>query len=159
VKAFQIAADGGGIGHVGLRESVYMVADTVGWRLDDVKETIEPVLARNRASTEFFSVDRGYVIGLKQAAIGTTSNRAVVRMDLEMSVGAADPHDLIEIDGTPPLRLQIPGGVPGDIATASIMANCVPAIARSRLVGLLTMRDLPVVPYFRPRSQRPLDFE
>jgi hypothetical protein len=39
------------------------------------------------------------------------------------------------------------------------MANCVPAMARSRQVGLLTMRDLPFVPYFRPRQQRPLDFE
>jgi 4-hydroxy-tetrahydrodipicolinate reductase len=159
VKAFQMAADGGGIGHVGLRESVHMVADTVGWQLDDVKETLEPMPARNRQNTEFFSVDRGYVIGLKQTAIGVTSGRSVVRLDLEMSVGAQNPHDLVEIDGTPPVRLNIPGGIAGDLATASIMANCVPAMARSRQVGLLTMRDLPVVPYFRPRPQRSLEFE
>jgi 4-hydroxy-tetrahydrodipicolinate reductase len=150
VKAFQMGADAGSIGHVGLRESVCMIADTVGWRLDDMKETIEPVIARNRQNTEFFAVDRGYVIGLKQTAVGVTSNRPVIKLDLQMSVGATNPHDLIEIDGTPPVRFTIPGGIPGDVATASIMANCVPAIARSRQVGLLTMRDLPVIPYFRP---------
>jgi hypothetical protein len=156
VKAFQAGADAGGIGHVGLRESVQIIADTIGWRLDDVTETIEPVLARNRQNTEFFAVDRGFVIGLKQSAVGTVATRPVIRLDLEMSVGAKDPRDTVEIDGTPPLKMVIPGGVPGDVATASIMANCVPAIARGRQTGLLAMRDLPLVPYFRPRSRTEL---
>jgi 4-hydroxy-tetrahydrodipicolinate reductase len=150
VKAFQQAADGGGIGHVGLRESLFMVADTLGWRLDDVIETIEPVTATGRQNTEFFAVDKGYVIGLKQSATGVMSGRNVARLDLEMSIGARDPHDSIEIDGVPPVKILIPGGIAGDVATASIMTNCVPAVARSRETGLLTMRDLPVVPYFRP---------
>ena len=67
-----------------------------------------------------------------------------------MSIGAAKTRDSIEIDGVPPVKLVIPGGIHGDVATASIMTNCVPAMARSRETGLLTMRDLPVVPYFRP---------
>jgi 4-hydroxy-tetrahydrodipicolinate reductase len=158
VKAFQMAADSGSLGHVGLRESVHMIADTLGWHLDELNETLEPVIARSRQNTDFFSVDKGYVIGLKQSAVGVTSNRHVVKLDLEMSVSAANPHDLIEIDGTPPVRLSIPGGIAGDIATASIMANCVPAMARSRHVGLMTMRDLPLVPYYRPRPQATFDF-
>jgi 4-hydroxy-tetrahydrodipicolinate reductase len=151
VKAFQQAADAGGIGHVGLRESLFMVADTMGWRLDDVIETIEPVLAQGRQNTEYFAVDKGFVIGLKQSATGVMSGRHVVQLNLEMSISAANPHDSVEIDGVPPVKLVIPGGITGDIATASIMTNCVPAIARSRETGLLTMRDLPVVPYYRPR--------
>jgi hypothetical protein len=154
LKAFQQAADAGGIGHVGLRESLCMVADTIGWRLDDVVETIEPVVAKKRQNTEYFSVDRGFVMGLKQTASGMLSGKQVARLNLEMSVGAINPRDTIEIDATPPLKLMIPGGIQGDIATASIMANCVPSIARSRLTGLLTMRDLPLVPYFRPSAAR-----
>ena len=159
VKAFQAGADGGGVGHVGLRESRLMIADTMGWRLDEVKETIEPVVAREKQNTEYFAVDKGYVIGIKQSAAGTSSGRQVVRLDLQMSLGAKDPHDSIEIDGSPPLKLHIPGGIAGDVATASIMANCIPLMARSRQTGLLTMRDLPVVPYFRPRSPRRDDLE
>jgi 4-hydroxy-tetrahydrodipicolinate reductase len=96
---------------------------------------------------------------LRQAAIGTVSNREIVRLDLEMSLGAKDPHDGIDIDAAPPLKVLIPGGIAGDIATASIMANCVPAVARNRAVGLLTMRDLPLLPYYQPQPQRGAAFE
>ncbi len=155
VKGFQQGAGGGSIGHVGLRESAFMIADTLGWRLDDVTESIEPVVARERLKSEYFSVERGYAAGLKQTVRGLMSGREAIRLDLEMSLGAKDPHDSIEIEARPPLKLVIPGGIAGDVATASIMANCVPAIARSRMVGLLTMRDLPVVPYYRQRPQQP----
>jgi hypothetical protein len=75
----------------------------------------------------------------------------VIRLDLEMSLGAKDPRDVIDIDGTPRIRTVIPGAIQGDQATAAILANCVPAIARSRMVGLLAMRDLPLLPYYKPR--------
>jgi 4-hydroxy-tetrahydrodipicolinate reductase len=149
---FKQGAADGAIGHVGLRESLNMIADTLFWRLEDITETIEPVLARGRVKTEVFSIDKGYAIGLRQSVRGTSGGQEVLRLDLEMSIGARDPHDSILIDGDPPLRLNIPGGIQGDDATAAIVANCVPAIARSRLTGLLTMRDLPMLPYYRRRQ-------
>jgi 4-hydroxy-tetrahydrodipicolinate reductase len=155
VKGFEEGARGGAIGHVGLRESVFMIADTLGLKkLDEVTETLEPVVTRTRMRTEYFSIERGYVAGLKQTARALVDDREVVRLDLEMSMGAANPRDVIEIEGTPPVRVEIPGGIAGDVATASIIANCVPFVAHSRMVGVLTMRDLPVVPYFRPQTRR-----
>ena len=153
VEGFRRGASEGSIGHVGLRESLFMLAESLAWRLDDVGETIEPVVARNRHKTEFFSVDRGYVRGLQQSVRGLSGGREVVRLDLEMSLDAVDPRDVIRIDGTPPIEVRIPGSLQGDQATAAIVANCVPAIARSRAVGLLSMRDMPVIPYLRPRPQ------
>lgn len=153
VQGFQQGANDGALGHVGLRESLFMVCDTIGWRLDDTTETLEPVIARERVKTEYFSVERGYVVGLRQSARGVTAGREVIRLDLEMSLGAKDPHDSIEIEGQPPIKVHIPGGVQGDLATAAIITNCVPAVARSRTLGLLSMRDMPLVPYFRPRPQ------
>lgn len=155
VKGFEEGARGGGIGHVGLRESVFMMADTLGFnKLDDVTETLEPVVAKKRIKTEYFSVERGYVAGLRQSARAVVDNETVVHLELEMYMNVANPRDVIEIDGTPPVTLQIPGGVSGDIATASIIANCVPFVAQSRMTGVLTMRDLPAVPYFRPQQRR-----
>lgn len=142
----------GAIGHVGLRESLTLIADTLFWRLEDITETIEPVLARDRVKTDVFSIDKGYAIGLKQTVSGTNNGQEVVRLDLEMSLGARDPRDSITIDGEPPMRVNIPGGIQGDDATAAVVANCVPAVARSRMTGLLSMRDLPMLPYYRPRS-------
>jgi 4-hydroxy-tetrahydrodipicolinate reductase len=150
---FRQAAMANAVGHVGLRESAHMIADTMGWRLEDLAETLEPVLAAERLKTEFFSVDRGYAIGLRQSATALVSGQEVVRLDLEMTLGARDPHDAIEINGQPPVRMVIPGGIPGDVATASILANCLPAVSRSRLTGLLSMRDLGGLPYFRARPQ------
>lgn len=149
---FQRGAMDGAIGHVGLRESLYMIADTLGWRLEEVTETLEPVLAREKRKTEYYAVERGYCLGLKQSARGTISGQEVLRLDLQMCLGAKEPKDVIEIDASPPLRVVIPGGIQGDLATAAIVANVLPSVARSRQVGLLSMRDLPVVPYYRPRT-------
>lgn len=153
VEGFQRGASDGSIGHVGLRESLFMIADSMNWRLDDVTETIEPVVARQRYRTEFFSVERGYVRGLRQSARGMSGGREVVRLDLEMSIGARDPRDVLRIDGQPPIEVRVPGSLQGDQATAAIIANCIPAVARSRSVGLLTMPDMPMLPYLRPRPQ------
>ncbi len=150
-QGFQRGATDGAIGHVGLRESVFMISDTLGWHLDDVIETLEPVVARERKKTEFYSVEKGYALGLRQSARGIMGGNEVIRLDLEMSLGAREPRDAIEIDGKPPVRMVIPGGIQGDGATAAIVANCIPGIAESRQVGLITMRDFPLLPYYRPR--------
>src|SRR3972149_5796018 len=70
VEGFQRGANEGSIGHVGLRESLFMIADTMGWRLDDATETLEPLGAGRRYRSEYFSVDRGYVRGLRQSVRG-----------------------------------------------------------------------------------------
>ncbi len=153
VEGFQQGANEGAIGHIGLRESLFMIADSMGWRLDDVTETLEPLVAGRRYRTEYFSVERGYVRGLRQSVRGMTAGREAVRLELEMSLEAKEPRDVITIDGKPPVEVRIPGTLHGDQATAAIATNCIPAVARSRAVGLLSMRDMPVVPYLRPRPQ------
>jgi hypothetical protein len=70
-----------------------------------------------------------------------------------MTLGARDPHDRVEIDGQPPIKLVIPGAIQGDAATAAIIANVVPVVGRSRQTGLLSMRDLVGLPYYRPRDR------
>ena len=153
VEGFKRGASEGNIGHVGLRESLLMIADSLNWRLDDVQETIEPVVADVRQTTEYFAVEVGYVRGLRQSVRAIVSGEEAVRLDLEMSLGATDPRDVIRIDGEPPVEVRIPGSLQGDQATAAIVTNCIPALARSRAVGLMSMRDMPMVPYLQPRPQ------
>jgi 4-hydroxy-tetrahydrodipicolinate reductase len=153
VKGFREGADSGTIGHVGLRESAYMIADTLGWHLDDVAETLEPVIARRKMETEYRQVQKGSVAGLHQTVRGLIAGREVVHLDLQMSLNPANPRDEITIDGRPPIKVSIPAGIQGDQATAAIMINCLPAIANSRSVGLMSMRDMNMVPYMRPRPR------
>ena len=152
VAGFKQAAADEAVGHVGLRESASLIAETIGWRLDALTETVEPVQARGKLKTEYFTLEKGAVAGVKQVAVGSAAGQEVLRLELEMSLGAENPHDYIRIEGTPPLEVRIAGGVQGDQATAAIIVNCLPAIAFSGAqVGLLTMRDMPAVPFWRPR--------
>jgi hypothetical protein len=159
MEGFRHGANDGSIGHVGLRESLFMIADSIGWRLDDVAETLEPLVARERCRTEWFSVERGYVRGLRQSARGISAGREVVRLDWETSIAPKDPRDVIRIDAEPPVEVRMPGSLQGDRATAAIMTSCIPSVARSRAVGLLTMRDMPALPYLRPKPQPREDIE
>jgi len=53
VEEFRTRVKEGTIKHVGLPESVAMVADSLGLRIDEITETIEPKVATERVQTEF----------------------------------------------------------------------------------------------------------
>jgi hypothetical protein len=137
----QVAA--GAIKHHGLPESVAMVADGLGFTLDAISETIEPLIADEAIRTEFLEIARGQVAGVHQIACGTSEGKEKIFMELKMHVGARQPADTIELRGEPNLTLTIPGGTHGDIATAAIAANAIPAILAAP-AGLRTVRDLPL---------------
>ena len=136
----QVAA--GSIKHHGLPESVAMVADGLGLSVDHISETIEPVIAQTPVKTQFLEVAAGQVAGVHQIARGTSAGVEKVLMELQMYVGAENPADSVELRGEPNLALTIPGGTHGDIATAAIAVNMIPAILAAP-AGLRTMRDLP----------------
>ncbi|MGA9592135.1 MAG: hypothetical protein WBS18_03505 [Candidatus Acidiferrales bacterium] len=133
----------GNIKHHGLPESVAMVADGLGFALDEITETIEPVVASERVKTEFLEVAAGQVAGVHQVARGIFRGEEKIFMELKMYVGAKEPADTIELVGEPNLSLTIPGGTHGDIATAAVVVNAIPAIVAAN-AGLATGRDLPL---------------
>jgi 4-hydroxy-tetrahydrodipicolinate reductase len=53
----------------------------------------------------------------------------------------------VVIEGTPPLRMKVLGGVHGDIATTSITVNSIPRVLAAP-PGLHTMRSLPLASFF-----------
>ncbi|MFZ0637275.1 MAG: hypothetical protein WA755_12080 [Candidatus Acidiferrales bacterium] len=145
----QVAA--GVIKHHGLPESVAMVADGLGFAIDEISETIEPVIATERVRTEFLDVAAGQVAGVHQIARGTAAGKQRVFMELKMYVGAKDPADSIELEGEPRLALVIPGGTHGDLATAAVVVNTIPVILAAP-AGLRSSRDLPLG-FFAPNAE------
>ena len=137
----QVAA--GVIKHHGLPESIAMVADGLGFALDEITETIEPVIATETVKTEFLEVAPGQVAGVYQIGRGIWEGEDKIFMELQMYVGAKHPADTVELRGEPNLTLTIPGGTHGDIATAAVAVNAIPAILAAT-AGLRTVRDLPL---------------
>ncbi|HKN60658.1 MAG TPA: hypothetical protein VJW93_05755 [Candidatus Acidoferrales bacterium] len=149
-EEFRAQVDAGAIKHHGLPESVAMVADGLGFAIDDVSETIEPVIAQESVKTEFLEVAAGQVAGVHQVARGTAGGEEKIFLELRMYVGAKQPGDTIELKGEPNLSLVIPGGTHGDVATAAVVVNAIPAIVAAP-AGLRTSRDLPLA-FFPPGS-------
>jgi hypothetical protein len=130
----------GSVGHVGLRQSAFLLASSLGFSLDSFEERLEPVIAGTDTSTGLGIVAAGGVIGQHQVASGCEGGRQVVHFDLTMAAGAA-PTDEIDIDGTPPLRCVLEGGVNGDVGTEAVVVNLVPVVAAAP-PGLLSVADL-----------------
>jgi 2,4-diaminopentanoate dehydrogenase len=145
-QEFQRLVDAGKVRHVGLRESVEMIADAMGWPLDDVEEKTSAVLAHERVTTDHLTVEPGQVAGVRQVGTGYVSGRPAITLELQMYVGARDVGDEVWIEGTPPLRARVETGFPGDITTAAILVNAARRIA-SIPPGLWTMKDLPPAHY------------
>ncbi len=152
VQEFRAQVAAGAIKHHGLPESVAMVSDALGLAVDEIMETIEPVVARERVKTPFLEVAPGEVAGVHQIARGTACGSETIYMELQMYVGAPDPSDSVAIAGHPNLSITIPGGTHGDIATASVVVNSIPAILNAP-AGLRTSRDLPMG--FLPPDAKP----
>ena len=143
VDEFRAKVNEGAIKHVGLPESVAMVADSLGLRVDEITESIEPKVATERVQTEFLTVEAGQAAGVHQIARGLSEGKELVYMELQMYVGAKDPADSVELKGHPNISLVIPGGSHGDIATASVAVNTIPVILDAQS-GLRTSRDLSI---------------
>ena len=151
VEEFRAQVAAGTIKHVGLPESVAMVADGLGLAVDQIKETIEPVVAQERVETEFLTVKAGQAAGVHQIARGLAGGIELIYLELQMYVGAKNPADTIELTGHPNVRMTIPGGTHGDVATASVVVNTIPAILDAP-AGLRTSRDLPIG-FFAPGAK------
>jgi hypothetical protein len=146
-EQFQRKVDDASVRHVGLAESVSMIADAMGWKLDKITDEIQPKMATSTVASEFLAVDAGYVCGLVQDGIGYRNGTPVITLHMEAYLGAPESYDQVDITGSPNIRSRISGGVHGDVATASITVNSIPKILQVS-PGLHTMRDMPIPSYF-----------
>jgi len=151
VAEFEAQVSAGIIKHHGLPESVAMVSEGLGFGIDEITETIQPILAEDAVSTQFLQVAAGQVAGVHQIARGTAAGEEKIHMELQMFVGAKEPRDTVELHGKPNLSLTIPGGTHGDLATIAIVVNAIPAILAAP-AGLRTSNDLPLC-FFPPAAK------
>ena len=138
--AFRRRAREGSLGHVGLLESMQMVAAGLGWRLNRYTHTLAPVIAR-RSFGGPVPVRRGQAAGQRELLRGLRNGREMMRFELTIAMGAADACDEVVLHGDPPLTMRVVGGTPGDSATVAALLNAAPRVVAAE-PGLLTPLDL-----------------
>jgi 4-hydroxy-tetrahydrodipicolinate reductase len=118
-------------GHAGLKDSLALIAHCLDWKVKDIVETGEPVVAKHRIRTQFLEVQKGETCGLHQRAEARRNGKVCLTLDLKMYLDAEDPRDAIQIEGDPPLDAIINGGVAGDQATVAALVNTAPRLLQS----------------------------
>ena len=130
------------MGHVGLVESAALCALGLGMDCDDYEEELTPVYAEEDITSGAWPVKKGRVAGIHQVAVALQEGQERVRLELTIAVGVDDAGDTVELDAEPKVKLVIPGGLPGDRATANLVVNAAPRVAAAE-AGLLTVLELP----------------
>ena len=141
----------GTVRHVGLSESMHMLADGMGWQLSRVTETIDPILADDWVQTSYEMIAPGQVAGIRQHARGWMHGREVLSLSWEQAVGERTTEDAIHIEGTPPIDLVIRGGLHGEQAAAALILHAIPRVLAAP-PGLTTVLSLPPM-HYQPRPE------
>ncbi len=137
----------GTLRHVGLTESMHMIAGRMGWKLDRTEDVIEPVIAQESLTVNGKLIDKGMVLGVKQTGRGFSAGKELITLLFTAAAGVSPAYDRTVIKGTPEMDVTIKNGVNGDIATCAIIANAIPVVLRAK-PGLRTMADIEPVSFF-----------
>lgn len=147
IKQFDERVEEGTLRHVGLTESMHMIAASLSWRLDKTTETLKPVIAKRLITNGYKKIQKGQACGVEQIGRGFIGTKEVIRLHFRAAVGERRSYDSIEVLGTPNVTSTIPGGVNGDVATCAITLNALRSVRRAN-PGLRTMLDIPVPGFF-----------
>ncbi len=147
-EAFRAAArEGTVVGHVGFAESMAMVAAALGWKLERVEESREPIVTSVPRETPHVAVAPGRVAGCLHTAVGVVDGRQRMHFEhpqqIRPEAEGVVTQDVVEIDGRPDVRLSGSPEIPGGVATAALAVNLVPRVLAAP-PGLRSMLDLPV---------------
>ena len=130
-------------GHVGLLESINMIADGLGWELDEAVELPpQPVIDEKEIKTALGTIKPGNVIGLTSIAYGNKDDREVITLKFCANAAVDEEYDEVIIQGEPNIHEKIIGGVHGDIGTVAVTINTIPRAIYAP-AGLKVMKDLP----------------
>ncbi|MEM2103104.1 MAG: hypothetical protein QXM22_06295 [Candidatus Bathyarchaeia archaeon] len=131
-------------GHVGLEQSIAMIADALAWELDRIQvDAVEPVVAKKSVRSDAISVEKGQASGLKQCAYGIKNGKKVISLEFQAYIGSEEEYDAVTIEGIPTIKQRISPCVHGDIGTIAMIYNSIPKVLNAE-AGLKTMKNLPI---------------
>jgi hypothetical protein len=139
--------DGSVVGHFGFPESISMIATAMGWKIDKIEQTRDPIISKVHRETQFVKIEPGLTAGCTHTAKGYIDGKPVIHLIHPQQV---HPHledvqtgDYIEIKGEPDVNFSSGPEIPGGIGTIALAVNMIPQVINGA-PGLKTMAELPV---------------
>ena len=145
-------------GHVGFPESIMMIADAIGWKLQKpanpknskdnvVRQTMEAIVTDVDRHAPHGTALAGQVAGVAMNGYGLVDGEEKIVMEhpqqIEPEQVGVQTGDYVQIKGTPNIDLGNSPEVEGGIGTIAMCVNMIPQIINAS-AGLKTMIDLPV---------------
>ncbi|MGE4572031.1 MAG: 2,4-diaminopentanoate dehydrogenase [Candidatus Izemoplasmatales bacterium] len=134
-------------GHVGFKESVYMIAHALGLEIDHFEQSMKAIVTDIDRKSPYGFAKKGDVCGVEMSAKAILNNGKVIHMyhpqQIEPEMVGVSTGDYIKIKGKPAINLANSPEVEGGIGTISICVNMIPQVLNAH-PGLKTMIDLPV---------------
>jgi hypothetical protein len=115
------------VGRLSLGDWARLLAEALGWALDDLDER-----------------DDGVGGSGTHRVVGSLAGAEVVVVELIGEPGRDEPEIEVEVVGSPSLRLTLTGGAPPEQAIATLLVNAIPRVLMSE-PGLYTLAELPPV--------------
>jgi len=135
------------VGHIGFNESVLLIAKALGWKIDRVEQTREPIITNVYRETPYVKVGPGNVAGCRHTAKAYKDGEVVIELvhpqQIRPEAEGVETGDYIEITGTPNISMMIKPEIPGGTGTIAVAVNMIPKVINAA-PGMLTMNDLPV---------------
>ena len=148
VEAFNAGVkDGSLAGHVGFIESVNMIADSMGWKVDKFEQQMAPIVTTVDRKSPYGFAAAGDVAGVNMTGQGYVDGEVKIDMihpqQIEPEMEGTFTGDYITIKGIPEVNMSIKPEVDGGLGTIAMCVNMIPHVINAN-PGLKTMIDLPV---------------
>jgi 4-hydroxy-tetrahydrodipicolinate reductase len=146
-------ADGTIVGHIGFPESIGLIADALGWEIDEVVETREPIITAVPRETPHVKVKPGDVCGCRHIGRGYSKGELKIELvhpqQIHPGLEGIDTGDYIRIVGDPEVNMANQPEIPGGKGTYASTGNYIPMIVEAP-AGILPVTDLPIPRFWAP---------
>lgn len=132
-------------GHVGFKESVYMISEALGVTVDTFDQKMEPIISGVDRKSLYGYCKKDHVAGINMTAEATVDGKPFIVMNhpqqIEPQAEGVYTGDYITIYGSPEIEMSVRPEIEGGIGTIAMCVNMIPRLLETT-PGLKTMLDL-----------------
>ena len=135
------------VGHIGFQQSIAMIGNALGWEIDRIEESREPIISNTERKTSVAHVKPGMVAGCKHVGRGYCGEKLMIELvhpqQILPETEGVETGDYIDIYGDPEIHLSIKPEISGGKGTIALATNMIPAVIEAA-PGLIEMSELPI---------------